>query len=453
MMENGYLAILKQMLYDVDTSVITNVILALDEIEMKGPHGGLEITAALMMHLLNKISDFSEWGLNLLLDLVCRYSPQSEDEVFAIMNILDPVLRTSNSGVVLAAIKCFMHLTNFLDDMQRQVILRAKPPMLTLVTGGCSEVQFTVLKHMQVLIPRAAARGVFDDEYRQFFVRYNEPSHVKHLKVDLLPYIANSSNVRDISSELSEYVTDVDAELSKRAIGAMGDIAINLPDMSNEMVVRIVELIDLDMQYVRVEAIKTIGKVLRVLPDMRVHVIPSMSRYLKICDNADAKTVLVWMLGEFGSEIIEAPYLLEPVIDEYSELESPVMKMQLLSSSVKLFFKRPPEMQRMLGRLFSAAINDTSHQDVHDRALLLYRLFTSNIEVAREVLACTGGLKAGRDGDANSHFSEEVSDEIRNEIFAEFNSLSIIFGKPAIQFVDEKYYQVTASMYRSTIPI
>lgn len=103
---------------------------------------------------------------------------------------------------------------------------RAKPPMLTLITGGSPEIQFALLKHLEVLLPRSFARGVFCDEYRSFFVRYNEPPHVKHLKVGLLPMIANEENVREIAAELCEYVCDVDAELSKRAIQALGEITI-----------------------------------------------------------------------------------------------------------------------------------------------------------------------------------------------------------------------------------
>jgi len=40
-------------------------------------------------------------------------------------------------------------------------------------------------------------------------------------------------------------------------------------------------------------------------------------------------------------------------------------KLHLLSAAMKLFFKRPPEMVAMLGRLLSRAVNDNSNQDVH----------------------------------------------------------------------------------------
>ena len=50
-----------------------------------------------------------------------KYDPVDEEETFSIMNLLDPVLRTSNSGVVLAAIKCFVRLTYGMPDLQPQV--------------------------------------------------------------------------------------------------------------------------------------------------------------------------------------------------------------------------------------------------------------------------------------------------------------------------------------------
>jgi hypothetical protein len=102
------------------------------------------------------------------------------------MNLLDPILRTASSSAVLATFKCFFQLAKSFPDIESQIYVRAKPPMLTLITGSHSEVQFVMLKHLQIILPRAAARGVFDDEYRQFFVRYNEPAHVKHLKIATL---------------------------------------------------------------------------------------------------------------------------------------------------------------------------------------------------------------------------------------------------------------------------
>ena len=45
---------------------------------------------------------------------------------------------------------------------------------------------------------------LFTRRYRHFFVRYDEPSYVKNLKVEILPLIAGDKNARDIAAELVE---------------------------------------------------------------------------------------------------------------------------------------------------------------------------------------------------------------------------------------------------------
>lgn len=60
----------------------------------------------------------------LLLFVLCatiRHEAADEDEAFEIMNLVDPVLRTSNSGAVLAAVNCFLLLTKNMPDMRYQV--------------------------------------------------------------------------------------------------------------------------------------------------------------------------------------------------------------------------------------------------------------------------------------------------------------------------------------------
>jgi AP-4 complex subunit beta-1 len=94
------------MLQDPDAGVVTNVITVLNELQLS--RGGMEVSQPVVVHLLNRIGEFSEWGLNTVLDLVSRYKPASEDEMFAVMNLLDPVLRTANSGAVLAIVKSFL---------------------------------------------------------------------------------------------------------------------------------------------------------------------------------------------------------------------------------------------------------------------------------------------------------------------------------------------------------
>lgn len=436
----NYIEKVKDMLHDVDASVVTNALMVLDEIDIR--NGGIEVTSELIMGLLNRMGEFSEWGLGLLLDLVSRYFPQSEDETFAIMNVLDPLLRHSSSSAVLATVKCFVHLTEPYPDMLGQVISRAKPPMLTLITGGSPEIQFALLKHLEVLLPRKVAKGIFADEYRSFFVRYNEPPHVKHLKVGLLPMITNEDNVREIASELCEYVCDVDAELSKRAIDALGEITIRNESVASDLTIRIIEFIDLDMAYVRSESLKVLGNILRVFPELRQHLLPNLSRYIRTIDDPEARGVIVWLLGEFGEEITEAPYSLESVLDGFGQEVNVNLKLQILTAAMKLFYKRPPEMQAMLGRLLACAVNDSSNQDVHDKAILYYRLLTTDVVASKQIFdrASTASLRQRIVDGGN--FAEESNEELLDQLFTEFNTLAVIYKKPSKTFIGDDFLLV-----------
>lgn len=431
---NGYLGKLYQLLQDPDANVVANVIMVLQELLLS--QGGMEVSQATVMHLLNRIGEFSEWGLNVILDLVSRYNPVSEDETFAVMNLLDPVLRTANSGAVLATLKCFIRLTSPYPDMHSQVYVRSKPPLLTLITGAHSEIQYSVLKHLEIILRSSSAKGIFDDEYRQFFVRYNEPPHVKHLKVDLLPLISNDRNAKDIAAELGEYVTDVDSELSKRAIRSIGQIAIQIESVASDMTQALIDLIDMDMPYVRSEAVIVLANVMRVYPNSVTSlVLPSISKCLRKVEDPVARAALVWMIGEYASDILEAPYLVEPIIDNYDEEQSSLLKLHMLTATMKIFFKRPPETQQMLGRLLSAAVNDATNQDVHDRALLYYRLLTANVQVTSEFFRVSTSHSAF----GIKKYADSCDEEKRTQIFDEFNTLAVIFGAPSNKFIQEKF--------------
>ena len=50
--------------------------------------------------------------------------------------------------------------------------------------------------------------------------------------------------------------------------------------------------------------------------------------------------------------------MIERIIKRYEDESSTLIKLQLLTATMKLFFKRPPEMQLMLGRLLELVLNE-----------------------------------------------------------------------------------------------
>ena len=441
--------ILYDMLRDPDSSVVTNCILVLNEI--MADSGGMALNRAIMLHLLNRIHEFSEFGILSVLDLVPRYIPANDEEGFQIMNLLDPVLRTSNAPAVVATIRAFLSIADAIgkrsgddrdedsptvDDLKRQVCIRIKAPLVTLVSSGSAELTYVLLKYVDQLIDQCP--GIFDDEYRQFYVRYSDPTHIKHSKVRILAKLANPDTAPDIVAELGELVADVDDTMGRLAVRSMGAIAIH--DKGGDGAVesiarRLVEMLDLQgIAHVSSEAATALANLVRRHPSIITVVSAPLPRALRYITEPTGKASVIFLLGEYGELITEAPYALERVIDSYDNIADECVKTALLAATVKLFFLRPPEVQQMLGRILKKATEDASSQDLHDRALFYYRLLRSSpdLTMAKSIVTSKSMTMT------TDQFAEEDDSELRAALMNEFNTLCTVYRCKPENFIDEE---------------
>ena len=411
------------MIRDREPQVVVNCLSALNEVLAE--EGGVAVNQALIVYLLNRIREFTDWGQCAVLALCAKYAPVDEEEMFSIMNLLDGCLKVAHSAVVLATVRAFLHLTKDRPELQRQVFLRLKTPLLTLMASSSNEVSYAVLGHVALVVERAP--GVFDDEYKQFFCKFTEPSAVKAYKLGILPRVASAGNAREVVAELTEYVSGVDAELARLAVRAIGEISLRVREgaVVEGVIESLLELIEMDAEYVRGETIVVMQEVLRVHPERAATVVPSLHRCLRRMEGEESgRAAVVWMLGEYGQLIDDAPYLLEPLIDAVGDEPSVQVRCELLTATVKLFFKRPPELQAMMGRLFKACLADGVDALLHDRALLYYRLLRANVKEANATIAgAQPPLK---------EFFEEVSPEVRAPLSRlRCRPFSALFSLPA----------------------
>ena len=63
------------------------------------------------------------------------------------------------------------------------------------------------------------------------------------------------SRLDEITRELAEYVADGDVEMARRAIRAIGRIGLRLPKGANAVFEKLVELLELEIEYVRSETV------------------------------------------------------------------------------------------------------------------------------------------------------------------------------------------------------
>jgi vesicle coat complex subunit len=226
------------------------------------------------------------------------------------------------------------------------------------------EVSYNVLSHIHLLVVRGA-NTVFESEYKHFFIKYDEPSYIKNLKLEILAHIASPNNIQEIVNELSEYVTDVNAEIAKKSIRCFGTIIIRIPKMSKTVAAQLRNFLSLRISYVTTETVVVLKDILRKYRTFIDDFIPFFTKIaLDQITEVDGKCAYVWILGEFGEEIDESPYILEKMIEEQKEFNSVKLSSVLLTSIFKLFFKRAPEVQKMLGQFLDQLIRSAVDTDL-----------------------------------------------------------------------------------------
>ncbi|KAF1871187.1 hypothetical protein Lal_00019979 [Lupinus albus] len=376
----------------------------------------------------HNIKEFNEWAQCLVLELVTKYIPSDNSEIFDIMNLLEDRLQHANGAVVLATTKIFLHLTLSMADVHQQVYERIKAPLLTQVSSGSPEQSYAILSHLHLLVMRAPY--IFASDYKHFYCQYNEPSYVKKLKLEMLTAVANESNTYEIVTELCEYAANVDIPIARESIRAVGKIALQQYDV-NAIVDRLLQFLEMEKDYVTSETLVLVKDLLRKYPQWSqdcIAVVGNISS--KNVQEPKAKAALIWMLGEYSQDMQDAPYVLESLVENWDEEHSAEVRLHLLTAVMKCFFKRPPETQKALGAALAAGIADF-HQDVHDRALFYYRLLKCKVSVAESVV--------NPPKQAVSVFADTQSNEIKDRIFDEFNTLSVVYQKPSYMFTDKEH--------------
>jgi AP-1 complex subunit beta-1 len=123
---------------------------------------------------------------------------------------------------------------------------------VTLVSSQ-PEVQYVALRNINLLLQ--AQPDILTKEIRVFFCKYNDPPYVKLEKLEIMIRIANEKNIDQLLSELKEYALEVDMDFVKRAVRAIGQVAIKIDSAAERCVTVLLDLINTKVNYVVQEAI------------------------------------------------------------------------------------------------------------------------------------------------------------------------------------------------------
>ncbi|PSN33517.1 hypothetical protein C0J52_16125 [Blattella germanica] len=323
--EQGFIDRLYGVIRDSDPVVVTNSLLVLDT--MLASEGGVVVKRSMAIYLLRRLADFPDPQLATVLQVLGKYEPQDEEELFQELSILDPYLvHSTSAAVVINCVKLFLKLTEEkYTQLKKEIIIRVTPVLKQYLSPGTSkESKNHVLDFLILRSYDDDWINPFIDEPRLFYPQKYDTELVPALKMlHILPFICRESNFRDILHNLEEKYCRIQKTCSK-AIACVCFISTRMPlAVSSECLKVLINLMDSNDELVY-------GTVLSALQDFNLdgfkddEISSLMRKVLMKVDISEEEIphILPILLGQYG-ELIEdqSPYILESLVHNFEQYD------------------------------------------------------------------------------------------------------------------------------------
>ncbi|RYP13092.1 hypothetical protein DL765_007041 [Monosporascus sp. GIB2] len=416
--ENGFLETLQELIGDPNPMVVANSVQALAEISETAPETrALVITPATLKKLLMALNECTEWGRVTILSTLADYPPRDVKESEHICERVAPQFQHVNPSVVLAAVKVvFIHMKLVSAELVRQYLKKMAPPL-------APEVQYVALRNIDLLLQ--AKPDILSKELRVFFCKYNDPPYVKLQKLEIMVRIANDRNYEQLLAELKEYALEVDMDFVRRAVKAIGQVAIKIESASEKCVNALLDLIATKVNYVVQEVIVVIKDILRKYPGYE-GVIPTLCQHIDELDEPNARGSLIWIVGEYAEKINNADDILASFVEVFLE-EFTQTQLQILTAVVKLFLKKPGNNQGLVQKVLQAATAENDNPDIRDRAYVYWRLLSGDLDIAKSIILSPKP--------AISTTMTSLPPALLEQLLGELSTLASVYHKPPESFV------------------
>lgn len=379
---------LYDLLRDSDPIVVANVLTVLEDVLKT--EGGIAVNRSISHHLLKILGELTDWGVVKVFEVLLKYIPKTDDEAIEMMNVCDFCLQSCNLAIIVATINFFTHLTASLPHLRKHIFERAIGAFIFALSSRDYEILYFILCYLMTNIETCAS--LLTSRYKKLFCRYNEPVFIKCKKLQCLLYIANEENITEVVKELGLSCMDQSVVVSETAVTVLRDIHKKIASYKEKVLEIYFQFLDLNIDHLTLSILTAVQMwdfSIAESNHLRNFVL-KISRNTNVLTTDKGKQAVCILLGEHGEKIEEAPYILEEIIDTSSGELCIESAFALLMAAAKLFLKRPPEFQDLLGRVMEMCAN-SSHVEVQRKTFLLYNLFKTDtdLDLAKLVLLNT----------------------------------------------------------------
>ncbi|KAF8340022.1 adaptin N terminal region-domain-containing protein [Cantharellus anzutake] len=320
----------------------------------------------------------SECETPALLD--CNCSLQKEGDLDAdlglLLNSVHPLLQSRNPAVAMAAIRSYFYLSP--ASAHSKVIL----PLISLLHRpyGIRHAALSSCLNIASTCPDLLRKHI-----TEFFVKIDEPSGVKRLKVRILVSLANAENTNELIAEFKDYARDTDDSLVSDSIRAIGHCAKISPSANDSASAAFMNFLESPQENMVTSSILMLKSLYQFTPSSSISasskVIARLASRLDTVTHGSARAALIWLVGQYSASssgvtvipgVVDwAPDVLRKVAKSFAA-EPEAVRLQCLTLAAKLLALSPSNSTLVLlaRYVFSQARYDVSY-DIRDRARML----------------------------------------------------------------------------------
>lgn len=227
-----------------------------------------------------------------------------------------------------------------------------------------------------------------------------------------------------ISTNPARYATEIDVHFVRKAVRAIGKLAIKIESAARECIDTLLDLVNAKIPYIVQEATVVIRNIFRKYPNQYEGIIGSVIQNIDELDEPEAKAAIIWIIGQYADRIENSDGLLQDYLATFHD-ETVEVQLALLTATVKLFIQRPTKGQELVPQVLKWCTEETDDPDLRDRGYMYWRLLSTDPTAAKSVVM---GQKPPISAE-----SEKLDTRTLEELSLNIGTLSTVYLKPVQQ--------------------
>ncbi|XP_051228703.1 AP3-complex subunit beta-A [Lolium perenne] len=303
----------------------------------------------------------------------------TNEDVAILLKCTSPLLWSQNSGVILAAAS-----VHWIMAPVQEVKIIVGPILFTLRSSP--DATYVMLGN--ILVFAKTAPLLFAPYYEDFFICASDPYQTRALKLEIITTIATESSIPAILEEFQDYIKDPNRRFVADTVAAIALCAEKLTSVTSTCLEGLLALVFYESSIansvhldgedvVLVQAILSIKAIVKIDAACHEKVIIRLVRTLDVIKEPAARSLIIWIFGEYSSTGNLIPRIAPAVLKYLAwsfAAEVLETKLQILNTCAKVIIhaaeEHLQEFKRIVAYVIQLAACDLNY-DVRDRARFL----------------------------------------------------------------------------------